>query len=273
MKTAMTAMLATVLTALAPAAHAALLTYSIVGTLNGQRSGGGDFDTLHLGAGTPITFILTVEDRQLQRRESPFGTTYHATVSNLAVGADAFESLPACPDAARFGCSLLLQDGAAGGDRVVLLGSPAMLPQRSGSPPAFAQVRATVVDALGTLLDGETADAIDPAQWPAAAFRGELALSRGGALWNAKTLVGYDVISVALLDEIALVPPPEPAPAASAPLPVPASGWLAALALALSGLGLARRAQRTGIGVARSTATAVTAFCGEPSMTRSEYVR
>ena len=28
--------------------------------------------------------------------------------------------------------------------------------------------------------------------------------------------------------------------------------------------------QRTGIGVARSTGTAVTLFCGEPSMTRSE---
>jgi len=28
--------------------------------------------------------------------------------------------------------------------------------------------------------------------------------------------------------------------------------------------------QRTGIGVVRSTGTAVTLFCGEPSMTRSE---
>lgn len=30
---------------------------------------------------------------------------------------------------------------------------------------------------------------------------------------------------------------------------------------------------RSGIGIDRSTGTAVTAFCGEPSITRSEYVR
>ena len=41
-------------------------------------------------------------------------------------------------------------------------------------------------------------------------------------------------------------------------------------AVALAGVGGAARSQRTGIGVARSTGTAVTLFCGEPSITRSE---
>ena len=35
----------------------------------------------------------------------------------------------------------------------------------------------------------------------------------------------------------------------------------------------ASRLYLSGIGVARFTATAVTLFCGEPSITRSEYVR
>lgn len=53
-------------------------------------------------------------------------------------------------------------------------------------------------------------------------------------------------------------------------------GAAALLATALSALATpaaAGEAYRSGIGIERSTGTAVTAFCGEPSITRSEYVR
>lgn len=284
MNKAMAAVLATVLTAVAPVAQAALLTYSIVGAPNGQRIsdlGRDAEDAWPLDAGMPITFTLTIDDGAVAARVQPFGTSYHAAVSDLAIGALAVDARAGCATR-RAACTITLLD-AENADSVTLqgpIGALAELAARRGTPQ-FVQLRARFVDPTGTLLDGE-AYHFALHELPAAQFRGQLALLSAGGY--AGSPLGFELTSIVpVLDE--------PARAVASP----GAAVLVALALAsaaavcvrrqrtrvvarpttgaMAADRAGRRAQRTGIGVARSTATAVTLFCGEPSMTRSEYVR
>lgn len=209
MNMAMAAVLATVLTAVAPAAQAALLTYSIVGALNGQRLGdlGDAADALPLHAGTPITFTLTVDDNAVAARVQPFGTSYHAAVSDLAIGAMAVDGRAGCAAHSVLrnqACTITLED-AANADSVTLHGPIGALAELPGAPrnaPQFVQLRAHFVDPTGTLLDGEQ-DHMALQALPVAQFRGQLALLWGGGF--ASSLVGFDVTSIVNVNDDAAV--------------------------------------------------------------------